>query len=102
MVRDATWTLNCLGLSLTSKAYLLALINTFARKLKVQILSGRVCWKGTIPSRGLMEIGRLAVRRGLEDWVSNVKQHLREILGPDSLIPFENMGITLCTERRRT
>ena len=23
-----------------------------------------------------------------------MKQHLREILGPDSLIPFENMGIT--------
>lgn len=36
----------------------------------------------------------LAVRRGLEDWVSNVKQHLTEILGPDSLIPFENKGIS--------
>jgi len=35
-----------------------------------------------------------AVRRGLEDWASNVKQHLREILGPDSLIPFESLGIS--------
>jgi len=36
----------------------------------------------------------IAVRRGLEDWVSNVKEHLKEILGPDSLIPFGNKGIS--------
>lgn len=36
----------------------------------------------------------LAVRRGLEYWVENVQQHLREILGPDSLFPFESKGIS--------
>lgn len=36
----------------------------------------------------------LAVRRALEYWVLNVQQHLAEILGPDSLIPFEGKGIS--------
>lgn len=35
-----------------------------------------------------------AVRLGLEDWVQNVRQHLTEIFGDDSLIPFESKGVT--------
>lgn len=35
-----------------------------------------------------------AVELALNEWVWNVKRHLGEILGPDSLIPFENYGIT--------
>jgi restriction system protein len=35
-----------------------------------------------------------AVRDALTQWVCNVQGHLDAILGPDSLIPFENLGIT--------
>lgn len=35
-----------------------------------------------------------AVRLGLEDWVENVRQHLKEVFGDDSLIPFESRGVT--------
>src|SRR5437879_189047 len=34
------------------------------------------------------------VENALEVWVHNVQHHLRGILGPDSLLPFEQMGIT--------
>jgi restriction system protein len=36
----------------------------------------------------------LAVERGLDDWLGNVKNHLHEILGEWSLLPFDKMGIT--------
>ena len=53
------------------------------------------CWLEGDYSHWVDGDRELAVRRGLEDWVSNVKQHLTEILGPDSLIPFEKMGVTI-------
>src|SRR6266404_9134175 len=35
-----------------------------------------------------------AVERALNQWVCSVQQHLGEILGDDSLLPFEQLGIT--------
>ncbi len=34
-----------------------------------------------------------AVKNAFEDWVHNVKQHLYDILGPDTLIPFKKYRI---------
>ena len=35
-----------------------------------------------------------AIKNAFEDWVHNVKRHLHDILGHDSLIPFKKYGIT--------
>lgn len=37
---------------------------------------------------------RVAVEKCLLEWVENVKQHLREILGPYSMFPWEMLGGT--------
>lgn len=34
-----------------------------------------------------------AVKNALEEWVSNVKGHLHNIFGPNSVIPFEDFGV---------
>lgn len=43
---------------------------------------------------------REAARHALEQWTFSVKQHFREILGPWSLIPFDEWGISK-TKRRK-
>ena len=34
-----------------------------------------------------------AVKNALEEWVLNVKSHLHDIFGPNSVIPFEDFGV---------
>lgn len=43
---------------------------------------------------------REAISRGIECWVLNVRQHLVDVLGPDSLIPFESKGISLAQREK--